>query len=148
MAQTLAPEAAQAQSIHPTIKRGSTGAAVRRAQNRLNQRGYDPGPLDGLFGNKTHRAVRFYQQDRGLDDDGIVGPRTWARLDPPTIARGASGNAVELLQRLLKNFGYDPGGVDGQFGPRTESALKRFQDDFLLSVDGVAGPETWAWLGS
>ena len=147
MPETLAPEAEE-RTLHRTIRRGDRGAAVRRAQNRLNMRGYNPGPLDGLFGNKTHRAVKQYQSDRGLDADGIVGPKTWARLDPPTIQSGASGEAVRLLQRLLHDFGYDPGAVDGDFGPNTERAVKRFQDDFLLSSDGVVGPETWAWLGS
>jgi peptidoglycan hydrolase-like protein with peptidoglycan-binding domain len=147
MTHTLTPEA-EAPSIHTTIKRGDRGAAVRRAQNRLNMRGYDPGPLDGLFGNKTHRAVKRYQGDRDLTVDGIVGPNSWARLDPPTIARGASGSAVRLLQRLLTDFGYDPGAVDGEFGANTEAAVKRFQDDFLLSADGVVGPETWGFLGS
>ncbi len=132
----------------PTIKRGDRGPAVRRAQNRLNMRGYEPGPLDGLFGNRTHRAVRRYQSDRELTVDGIVGPRTWARLDPPTIQSGASGDAVRLLQRLLTDFGYDPGAIDGEFGPNTEAAVKQFQDDFLLASDGVVGPETWGWLGS
>jgi len=132
----------------PTIRRGDRGPAVRRAQNRLNQRGYEPGPLDGLFGNRTHRAVRRYQSDRELTVDGIVGPRTWARLDPPTIKRVGRRDPVRLLQRLLTDFGYDPGGIDGEFGPNTERAVRQFQDDFLLASDGVVGPETWAWLGS
>jgi peptidoglycan hydrolase-like protein with peptidoglycan-binding domain len=139
---------AGAATHHPTIRRGDSGPAVRRAQNRLNMRGYEPGALDGLFGNRTHRAVRRYQSDRNLTVDGIVGPRTWARLDPPTIQRGASGDPVRLLQRLLRDFGYDPGAVDGQFGPNTERAVRKFQDDFLLASDGIVGPETWAWLGS
>jgi peptidoglycan hydrolase-like protein with peptidoglycan-binding domain len=147
MAQAVTPEAL-AEAAHPTIRRGDRGPAVRLAQNRLNMRGFEPGALDGLFGNKTRRAVRLYQSDRGLDVDGIVGPKTWARLDPPTLARGASGGPVKLLQRLLEDFGYDVGAVDGDFGQNTERALRRFQDDFLLSADGVAGPETWAWLGS
>jgi peptidoglycan hydrolase-like protein with peptidoglycan-binding domain len=144
----VATTEATAAVAHPTIKRGDRGPAVRRAQNRLSMRGYDPGALDGLFGNRTHRAVKRYQADRDLTADGIVGPKTWARLDPPTIQRGASGEAVKLLQRLLRSFGYDPGAVDGQFGPNTERAVKKFQDDFLLSSDGIVGPETWGLLGS
>jgi peptidoglycan hydrolase-like protein with peptidoglycan-binding domain len=136
---------------HPTIKKGSRGEAVELAQNRLNMRFYEPGPIDGKFGAKTAKAVRWYQRDRNLDDDGVVGPRTWARLDPPTIRRGGSGDAVRLCQRILEDFDYepfDPGKVDGDFGPDTERAVKRFQDDFGLEVDGVVGPVTWAMLGS
>jgi len=138
-------------TAHPTIKKGSRGDAVELAQQRLNMRFYDPGPIDGRFGPKTAKAVRWYQRDRDLDDDGIVGPRTWARLDPATVRRGSSGDAVKLLQRLLKDFDYDPydpGKVDGDFGADTEKALRRFQDDFGLEVDGVAGPVTWAMMGS
>jgi peptidoglycan hydrolase-like protein with peptidoglycan-binding domain len=133
---------------HPTIKKGSTGSAVKLAQKRLVMRWYDPGPIDGLFGAKTEKAVKWYQGDRLLDNDGIVGPKTWARLDPPTVQAGSTGKAVKLLQRLLSDYGYDPGPVDGDFGPNTKKAVKKFQTDFGLAVDGIAGPKTWAMLGS
>lgn len=134
-----------------TIRKGSRGDAVRTAQNRLKDRYYDPGPVDGLFGAKTERAVKYYQLDRELEADGIVGPATWARLDPPTIRRDSTGDAVTMLQRILTSYQhppYDPGGVDGTFGPRTEQAVKAFQSDFGLDADGIVGPKTWAMLGS
>jgi peptidoglycan hydrolase-like protein with peptidoglycan-binding domain len=135
-------------AAHPTIKKGSTGAAVKLAQKRLVMRWYDPGPIDGLFGAKTEKAVKYYQGDRLLDNDGIVGPKTWARLDPPTVQQGSSGSAVKLAQRLLTDYGYEPGPVDGAFGPKTKKAVKQFQQDFGLAVDGIVGPKTWAMLGS
>ena len=116
---------------HPTIKKGSQGAAVKLAQKRLVMRYYDPGPIDGLFGAKTEKAVKWYQGDRLLSNDGIVGPNTWARLDPPTVKKNSSGAAVKLAQQLLTDYGYDPGPVDGSFGPKTEQAVKQFQTDFL-----------------
>jgi peptidoglycan hydrolase-like protein with peptidoglycan-binding domain len=133
---------------HPTIKKGSQGAAVKLAQKRLVMRYYDPGPIDGLFGAKTEKAVKWYQGDRLLSNDGIIGPKTWARLDPPTVKKNSSGAAVKLAQQLLTDYGYDPGPVDGSFGPKTEQAVKQFQTDFLLTVDGIVGPKTWAMLGS
>ena len=135
-------------AAHPTIKKGSTGAAVKLAQKRLVMRWYNPGPIDGLFGAKTEKAVKRYQGDRLLDNDGIVGPKTWARLDPPTVQQGSSGAAVRLAQRLLTDYGYEPGPVDGSFGPKTKKAVKQFQKDFGLTVDGIVGPKTWAMLGS
>jgi peptidoglycan hydrolase-like protein with peptidoglycan-binding domain len=135
-------------AAHPTIKKGSTGAAVKLAQKRLVMRWYDPGPIDGLFGAKTEKAVKYYQGDRLLANDGIVGPKTWARLDPPTVQQGSSGSAVKLAQRLLTDYGYEPGPVDGAFGPKTKKAVKQFQQDFGLAVDGIVGPKTWAMLGS
>ena len=133
---------------HPTIKKGSKGAAVKLAQERLKMRYYDPGPIDSLFGAKTEKAVKWYQGDRGLSNDGIVGGKTWARLDPPTVKSGSSGDAVKLAQQLLTDYGYAPGPVDGAFGTKTEQAVKQFQTDFGLPVDGIVGPKTWAMLGS
>jgi peptidoglycan hydrolase-like protein with peptidoglycan-binding domain len=135
-------------AAHPTISRGSRGDAVKLAQTRLHDRYYDPGPRDGIFGPKTLKAVKFYQGDRPLQVDGVVGPRTWRRLDPPTIRTGAKGDAVRLLQHLLDDYLYDPGPIDGDFGPKTEHAVKEFQKDFSLEVDGIVGRRTWAGLGS
>jgi peptidoglycan hydrolase-like protein with peptidoglycan-binding domain len=135
-------------ALHPTISRGSRGDAVKLAQTRLKDRYYDPGPVDGLFGAKTVKAAKWYQADRGLAADGVVGARTWARLDPPTVRKGSRGDAVRMLQRLLGDYGYDPGPIDSDFGDKTEDAVKQFQTDFGLAADGVAGPKTWAMLGS
>lgn len=135
-------------AAHPVIRKGSKGDAVKLAQTNLKARWYDPGPIDGLFGPKTDKAVRYYQLDRNLTGDGIVGPRTWERLDPPTVQKGSTGPAVTMLQHLLADYGYGPGASDGDFGPNTESAVKAFQTDWGLQVDGIAGPKTWAALGS
>jgi peptidoglycan hydrolase-like protein with peptidoglycan-binding domain len=135
----------------PTIRIGSKGSAVRRAQRRLAMRYYDPGPVDGVFGAKMDKAVRYYQLDRDLKSDGIIGAATWARLDPATIKSGSKGDAVRLLQTLLKRYDYEPwnpGAVDGEFGASTERAVKNFQEEMRLDVDGIAGVETWAMLGS
>jgi len=133
---------------NPVIKKGSKGDAVKKAQNALKARFYDPGPVDGIFGPKTFKAVKWYQSDRGLTADGIVGPKTWARLDPPTVKKGSKGDAVRMLQQILTDFGYSPGAVDGDFGTKTEKAVKDFQTDFGLVVDGIVGPKSWAALGS
>jgi len=133
---------------NPTIKKGSKGAAVTKAQNALKARFYDPGPVDGIFGPKTFKAVKWYQGDRGLTADGIVGAKTWAKLDPPTIKKGSKGAAVSMLQQLLTDYGYNPGSVDGDFGTKTDKAVKEFQGDFSLVVDGIVGPKSWAALGS
>jgi len=52
---------------HPTIHIGSTGPEVKLAQEALDKRGYSPGPLDGLFGPQTKKAVLRYQTDRTMD---------------------------------------------------------------------------------
>ena len=71
----------EADMSDPTIRRGSTGNPVRRAQKRLSLAGYDTGGVDGIFGAGTEAAVRRLQRDRGLTVDGIVGPRTWDEIN-------------------------------------------------------------------
>jgi hypothetical protein len=55
---------------------------------------------------------------------------------------------VRQLQQTLVTAGYDPGSVDGSFGPTTEAAVTAFQQDNGLSADGVVGPDTAAALNS
>lgn len=135
-------------AAHPTIKMGSTGDAVKLAQKNLTLRFYDPGPVDGIFGAKTRSATKWYQSDHGLAADGIIGPKTWKGLDPAVVKSGSTGDTVKMLQKLLKDWGYNPGAVDGIFGPKTLKAVKQFQTDLGLDVDGIVGPKTWAMLGS
>jgi peptidoglycan hydrolase-like protein with peptidoglycan-binding domain len=159
-------------ATHPTIHIGSTGSEVKLAQEALQKRGYNPGPIDGLFGPQTRNAVLHYQNDRTTDPsppaltmgphpeafnlplhvDGIVGPHTWGRLDPPEIKKNSPQQAyVRLCQNILKSFGnpaFDPGPVDGIFGPHTEAAVKAFQTLFAPPSDGIVGPKTWLALHS
>jgi peptidoglycan hydrolase-like protein with peptidoglycan-binding domain len=65
----------------------------------------------------------------------------------PTLQSGSTGDDVKRLQRLLVMLKYlDYTGIDGSFGPQTESALKSFQQANGLTVDGIAGPQTWQAL--
>ena len=63
----------------------------------------------------------------------------------PTLRRGSKGAYVTLAQTELINKGYSCGktGADGDFGKNTEAAVKQFQKDHGLTVDGVIGQETW-----
>jgi peptidoglycan hydrolase-like protein with peptidoglycan-binding domain len=152
----------------PTIKAGSKGEAVKKAQRALICRFYlPPGTDDGIFGPVTKNRVIRYQLDRStgefaafsfpLNVDGTVGPKTWARLAPETVKDGSTGDGVKLLQEILKSFEhppFDPGTPDGKFGPKTVSAVRAFQTDNVdfngnpLSVDGTVGEKTWCALWS
>jgi peptidoglycan hydrolase-like protein with peptidoglycan-binding domain len=147
----------------PTIQRGSKGDAVKVAQQALEDRGYSVGRagVDGMFGIYTYRAVLDYQFDRSdgqwgaltypLAVDGSVGPRTWGRLSPVTVSIGSKGEGVQLLQAILTDSGvpeWDPKGIDGSFGPHTDQAVRNFQSDLSLIVDGSVGPVTWRCLSS
>ena len=66
----------------------------------------------------------------------------------PTLRRGNRNTYVKQLQTMLDKLGYNLGicGVDGDFGTATEKAVKEFQQDHKLGIDGICGPRTWAEL--
>ena len=68
----------------------------------------------------------------------------------PTLRRGDKGPYVTLMQTLLIQKGYDlsPYGADGDFGKKTEAAVKAFQQANGLVQDGICGQKTWAALQS
>jgi peptidoglycan hydrolase-like protein with peptidoglycan-binding domain len=132
----------------PTLKKGASGDAVKQLQQALKGLGYDPGQADGQFGAKTEQAVKKFQQDHGITADGIVGPITWRNIDEadqhePILKKGSTGNPVRRAQYRLTAAGYDVGGVDGTFGTKTETGVKKFQHDNGLTADGIIGPQTW-----
>lgn len=61
----------------------------------------------------------------------------------PIINRGSKGVYVLIAQDGLNTLGYSTGGLDGVFGSRTDSAVRRFQESYGLVVDGVIGNNTW-----
>ena len=73
------PAAAGAPPFPGLTRRGSLGEAVRQVQQRLAARGATI-DVDGAFGPQTDRVVRAFQAEKGLEVDGIVGPKTWAAL--------------------------------------------------------------------
>ena len=58
----------------PRIHSGSVGDAVKYAQGTVKSLGINPGPIDGIFGRKTNKAVRAAQRGNNLKPDGWVGP--------------------------------------------------------------------------
>ena len=106
-----------------------------------------------VFDDATDRAVRGFQQARGLRVDGIVGPETYRCLDEAhwrfgdrvlsyTVNRPFVGDDVAVLQQRLLELGFDPGRCDGIFGPATDAALREFQRNVGLRSDGTLGPGT------
>ena len=65
-----------------------------------------------------------------------------------TLGKGDEGEQVKTLQRLLGSLGYDLGGygADGIFGDATDGAVRAFQNDRHLAVDGLVGEDTWSHL--
>jgi peptidoglycan hydrolase-like protein with peptidoglycan-binding domain len=140
----------------PVVKKGATGHPIRTLQDLLRARGQTV-TVDGDFGPQTEAAVRAFQHDRGLTVDGVVGPATWSALIV-TVQRGSQGDAVRGVQEefQFRNLSGDPSkglAVDGDFGPKTEAAVRGFQqalhaDIPSVTVDGIVGPVTWQALVS
>jgi peptidoglycan hydrolase-like protein with peptidoglycan-binding domain len=133
----------------PVLQKGSTDPAVRDLQEAMKARGHDPGPIDGVFGDATESAVKSFQQEREITVDGIVGKVTWINIDEaeqsePVLRIGSTGLPVRRAQKRMSLVGFEVGGVDGRYGPKTEAAVKKVQQQFNITVDGVVGPQTWA----
>lgn len=93
----------------PTLSNGATGPAVTELQAALAKAGFDPGGIDGVFGANTEAAVRSFQQAHGLEVDAIVGPITWAALEPagPGQPRGG-GNTNDIVAHALWGVDHEP----------------------------------------
>lgn len=145
-----------------TLEMGESGAAVKSLQTRLKELGYYTGTVDGNFGSSTYTAVKAFQTRNGLTVDGKAGKYTLARLYsdeaiaadddetevetpliPDRILRyGMEGDDVKSVQTRLKELGYYTGELDGVFSSGTLLAVRAFQQNNNLVVDGAAGPNT------
>lgn len=68
-------------SDRPTLRYGDTGSAVKTAQTCLFEKGFYTGSIDGIFKQLTLDAVKAFQKSKGLDVDGVIGPKTWTELE-------------------------------------------------------------------
>ena len=123
----------------------ATSSENKKIQQRLKELGYYNGSIDGILGSQSVSAIKRFQRDYGLTVDGIVGTNTLTSLGLNT---GSSGNySVTEIQKKLKNLGYYTGAVDGIFGTKSISAVRNFQRDYGLTVDGIVGVKTASALG-
>ncbi len=139
------------------LRLGDHGAAVAEVRSRLGQLGLldTAGDRDeGAFDGDLDRAVRAFQQERGITVDGIVGPSTFRRLEEARWQLGdrvlsfvpghlMSGDDVVELQRRLTTLGFASGRIDGVFGRQTDAALREFQKGVGVTADGTCGPDSF-----
>ena len=130
------------------FKRGAKGDDVSALQQKLKALGYLTGAADGRYGAGTVKAVEAFQKDNGLEATGRVDEDTMAALNAKEIpartsfARGDIGDDVKALQERLKGLGYLEGEADGNFGSKTEQAIRKFQQAKSIKVTGKADAET------
>ena len=131
-------------------------AAVAALQVGLRSHGLYRGPIDGISGPGTAKAVRRLQKRARIPIDGVVGPQTKRALGrfgrhsfgSRPLKSGNTGWDVASLQFRLAAHGFPSGEFDGIFGSHIDAALRRFQEWAGLTADGVAGPATLAALTS
>lgn len=123
----------------PKPKKDTTGndkgdyTAIAKA---LNKMGLNAGYPDGVNGPMLKAAVKAYQRQHDLVDDGVWGPKTQAHFEQ-----------VKAVQAALKKHGYTKQVIDGYDGDQTKANVKDYQRRVGLKPDGVAGPLTQKKLG-
>jgi len=129
--------------------------SVRVVQRTLRRLGWQPGPVDGLYGPRTKAAVTRFQAAARVGVDGVVGSQTRRALthaQKESLRRGAGfaqpdgSPRVRSLQVRLRKRGLRPGPVDGLFGPRTEAAVERLQRHNGVPASGVVTTRTASLL--
>jgi peptidoglycan hydrolase-like protein with peptidoglycan-binding domain len=154
-------------SALPTLRRNdhaTPNGIVEYLQESLTKN-RNPVDIDGIFGPDTQQAVINFQTKKGITVDGIVGPQTWnqlkacvsehAQLPPcsslPTLERNdyqpAPDEYVTYLQQNLNKNGAKLK-IDGLFGKNTQQAVRNFQTQKGITVDGIVGPQTWSQLNA
>ncbi len=137
------PGSASAGTGWPIERRGKHTLNVWAVQYLLRSHGYRL-EADGIFGPQTEDRVKRFQRRHNLEVDGVIGPQTWPLL-VRRLERGARGPAVKALQSRLCANGYTLE-LDGIFGIRTYRAVRRFQSDVGVEVDGIVGRRDWRRL--
>lgn len=140
-----------------TSKPATSGgnAVIRDGQIHCNNFTGAGIPVDGYDGPKTRKGAVMVLQTglnmdyrAGLDIDGIWGPASERALGSHYVCKGERQYMVTALEILLMLQGYNPNGVEcpGSFGAGLEAAVRQYQRDHGLTVDGIAGYKTFKSL--
>ena len=118
------------------IKPGDRGDVVTAVTNTLHRLGLISSPTD-TFTPEVSQAVRAFQQERGLSVTGEIDSGTHAAIEEARWKLGdrslkvetplMRGDDVAALQARLIDMGFNPGRVDGFYGPVTEKAVQEFR---------------------
>lgn len=154
------------------LTRGDQGDDVKALQERLMELGFQPGPIDGIYGPLTVDAVSRFQRVASILVDGIVGPQTRAALkdfsplseqpeqgsptdepdDREELYNGETRRMLRYIRPMMRGTDVQMvqekvgAIVDGIYGPDTEERVRMFQRKEGLTIDGIVGPQTWRAL--
>ena len=137
-----------------SLKKGSSGTAVRNLQYVLYELGYYDGPIDGDYGDTTEDAVRAFQINNDITPvDGVAGSKTLRIVYSgnaigasatsgryETLTKGDKGSEVVELQETLCKLGY-LSDITGEFDDATVEAVKNCQRRNDLTASGKADQE-------
>ena len=149
VAVSATPEPTPEPTEEPLIQKGAEGEDVLVLQKRLMELGYlaidEP---TSYYGHATKEAVKLFQRQHELQQDGICGAETIAMIyeegaKPYVMTEGAEGDDIESFQDQLVELGYlESNQVTGYYGTDTVEAVTKFQNRNHLSKDGKAGEKT------
>ncbi|MGF1513767.1 MAG: peptidoglycan-binding protein [Elainellaceae cyanobacterium] len=137
----------------PILSRGDYQSPVLDLQQQLSRQ-VCPVAMTGQFDYDTELAVKSFQSKVFLKPDGVVDSRTWQALyldgpaGQPTLRLGSNGFEVEQIQEILSIDLYYRGETDGDYGEKTQAAVKRFQQDWGLEANGVIDYRVWQCLSN
>ena len=116
---------------------GDRGLPVRVLQEQLIHAGYLKGSPNGYFGAYTADAVKRFQGANYLAVSGIAGPTTRAKLHQVINSNQQGQISVLEIQKRLKEKGFYQGPLDGVMGEETETAIKKAQQFYGVSVGDI-----------
>lgn len=139
-----------------TIHINATGSSVSNLQTKLKELGFYNGEVNATLDEETREAVMAFQQANFLTVDGIAGPATQrllyatieANVNYPTVNEKSSSEDILNLQYTLYELGYYQDLINGVYNDSLELAIKEFQENNGLQVDGVAASDTLSLLYS
>lgn len=155
IATTATPEPTPSPTPEIRIEKGAEGEDVMALQKRLMELGYlaidEP---TSYFGNATKAAVKLFQRQHTLQQDGICGAETVSMIysedaQPYVMMEGAEGDDIQAFQEQLVELGYlKSDQVTSYYGTDTVDAVKNFQHRNYLTKDGKAGEKTLEAINS
>ena len=129
---------------------GNKDKSILRLQQSLNRlkitdKNNRPLTEDNSMGPATSSATEKFQRTVGILATGIAGNTTWDAINQILAKRVIQGTHASgvIIRYLQYRVGADP---DGIYGPKTEAAIKKFQQQNGLTADGIIGAMTWQKL--